>query len=210
MITDVLLQNVKVLAIDQDADEKKEKPSVAKAVTLEVTTLQAQKLVLAQKVGSLSLALRNVTNAKAEFVRTVSTADLRISEVSKPVIKKIIMRAVKRPSPVNRLSSVKVVRGLKASEYRVHREGSGIGSPIRLTPRGLSAEKSDRRPNKTSNALEPSRDQGTVATPPPISLDRRRNVLNPNPVSVPPPIMDTPAAVKIRYTGQTSKIEEGG
>src|SRR3546814_5616388 len=34
LITDVLLQNVKVLGIDQDANQEKDKPSVAKAVTL--------------------------------------------------------------------------------------------------------------------------------------------------------------------------------
>src|SRR5918998_5520964 len=54
----VLLQNVKVLAADQSADERSEKPSVVKAVTLEVSTAQAQKLTLASTVGSLSLTLR--------------------------------------------------------------------------------------------------------------------------------------------------------
>ena len=34
--TDVVLQNVKVLAIDQIADERADKPSIARAVTLEV------------------------------------------------------------------------------------------------------------------------------------------------------------------------------
>src|SRR3546814_6537331 len=37
LITDVLLQNVKVLGIDQDANQEKDKPSDAKAVTLEVS-----------------------------------------------------------------------------------------------------------------------------------------------------------------------------
>ena len=55
---DVVLQNVKVLAIDQTADERTEKPSVVKAVTLEVDTVDAQKLALARTVGTLSLLLR--------------------------------------------------------------------------------------------------------------------------------------------------------
>src|SRR5438128_2732198 len=62
--TDVLLQNVKVLGIDQqatddDKKDKKDKPVVAKAVTLEVSTEDAQKLTLGSSIGSLSLALRN-------------------------------------------------------------------------------------------------------------------------------------------------------
>lgn len=52
----VLLQNVKVLAIDQIADERAEKPSLAMTATLEVNTTDAHKLTLAQTVGSLSLA----------------------------------------------------------------------------------------------------------------------------------------------------------
>ena len=48
--TDVVLQNVKVLAVDQLADDSSEKPAVVKAVTLEVDTVSAQKLSLA---GSL-------------------------------------------------------------------------------------------------------------------------------------------------------------
>ena len=69
LITDVLLQNVKVLATDQNLNENKEKPSVAKAVTLEVTAFQAQKLVLGQRVGTLSLSLRNGDNALASATR---------------------------------------------------------------------------------------------------------------------------------------------
>lgn len=65
-VTDVLLQNLKVLAIDQFADGQKDKPAVAKAVTLEVSTEAAQKLALAAQVGNgnLSLALRNFGNAE--------------------------------------------------------------------------------------------------------------------------------------------------
>ena len=42
--TEVVLQNARVLAVDQIADERADKPSVAKAVTLEVDTVEAQKI----------------------------------------------------------------------------------------------------------------------------------------------------------------------
>src|SRR5215207_7794372 len=51
--SDVLLQNVKVLAVDQLADESSDKPALVKAVTVEVTTADAQKLTLAGSVGTL-------------------------------------------------------------------------------------------------------------------------------------------------------------
>ena len=56
--TEVVLQNARVLAVDQSADERAAKAQVAKAVTLEVDTVGAQKVWLAASVGSLSLLLR--------------------------------------------------------------------------------------------------------------------------------------------------------
>ena len=56
--TQVVLQNTRVLAVDQTADERAAKATVAKSVTLEVDTVDAQKLWLASSVGSLSLLLR--------------------------------------------------------------------------------------------------------------------------------------------------------
>ena len=56
--TDILIQNVRILAVDQLADQKKSEPVIAKVATIEVTTLDAQKVALAQTTGSLSLTLR--------------------------------------------------------------------------------------------------------------------------------------------------------
>lgn len=55
---DVLLQNTKVLAVDQSANERPDKPIVARAVTLELSVQQAQSVILAQGIGRLSLVLR--------------------------------------------------------------------------------------------------------------------------------------------------------
>jgi pilus assembly protein CpaB len=57
--TDILIQNVRILAIDQLVDEKTSQPAVAKVVTIEVNTTDAQKIALAQTTGSLSLTLRS-------------------------------------------------------------------------------------------------------------------------------------------------------
>ncbi|UAX94878.1 Flp pilus assembly protein CpaB [Ensifer adhaerens] len=73
---DVLLQGVKVLAVDQTADERKDEPSVVKTVTFEVTTDEAQRLTLGTNIGTLSLALRNIASASVEQTRPVTVADL--------------------------------------------------------------------------------------------------------------------------------------
>jgi pilus assembly protein CpaB len=74
--TDVVLQNTKVLAVDQLADDSSEKPTVVKAVTLEVDTVAAQKLSLAASLGSLSLVLRKAGEAELEGTRRVTVGDL--------------------------------------------------------------------------------------------------------------------------------------
>src|SRR5712692_5231473 len=61
--SEILLQNLKVLAVDQLASERQEQPTVPKAVTLEVTPEQAQKILLATNIGRLSLTLRRTSDA---------------------------------------------------------------------------------------------------------------------------------------------------
>jgi len=73
---DVLLQSMKVLAIDQVADESKDSPTVVKSVTLEASTRDAQKLTLAAGAGQLSLALRQAAASKGETTERVTLTDL--------------------------------------------------------------------------------------------------------------------------------------
>ena len=76
-VTDVLLQNVRVIAIDQEAKNADGSPKVAKTATLEVNPIDSQKLALAQQVGDLSLVLRKPGEQNNPVVETVSMSDLR-------------------------------------------------------------------------------------------------------------------------------------
>src|SRR3954451_5095635 len=82
--TDVLFHNVKVLAIDQMAAERQDKAMVVRAVTLELDVQQAQKVVLAQGIGRLSLILRQAGRENSEPARRVTAADLGIGEAVQP------------------------------------------------------------------------------------------------------------------------------
>ncbi|WP_299804699.1 Flp pilus assembly protein CpaB [uncultured Shewanella sp.] len=57
--TDIVLSNVKILAIDQKASNDENKPVLVRAVTLELSLEQAETLMIAKSRGSLQLALRN-------------------------------------------------------------------------------------------------------------------------------------------------------
>lgn len=78
-VTDVLLQNIRVIAMDQAASSNGQ-PVVSRTATLELTPVDAQKIALGQQLGQLSLVLRkpgeeqNIPN-----VETVSLDDLRYS-----------------------------------------------------------------------------------------------------------------------------------
>jgi pilus assembly protein CpaB len=61
--SDVLLTNVQVLAIDQVSSDKTDKPKVGRTATLAVSLPDVQRLTLAMKMGTLSLALRQVERA---------------------------------------------------------------------------------------------------------------------------------------------------
>jgi len=78
--TQVVLQNTRVLAVDQSADERAAKAAVAKSVTLEVDTVDAQKLWLAASVGCLSLLLRKAGETAEVRTRKVTLNDLGTNE----------------------------------------------------------------------------------------------------------------------------------
>lgn len=112
-VTDVLLQNIRVIGIDQNANEDASGSQVVKAVTLEVGPDQAQKLVLSQKVGELSLALRNYLDVAPVPVRTVNAGDLRYGSTGlepKPLVR--VAYRTSRPTIV-------VTRGTSSSSYTV-------------------------------------------------------------------------------------------
>src|SRR5262245_54491307 len=79
LVNEIILQNVMVLGINQTADQARDQPLVGRTATVEVTPEQAQKLVLAQQAGSLSLMLRNLQTAADIVAKPMTEADLGTS-----------------------------------------------------------------------------------------------------------------------------------
>jgi len=109
--TEVVLQNTRVLAVDQSADERAAKAAVAKSVTLEVSTVEAQKIWLASSVGNLSLLLRKAGDVAETKSRKITLNDLSGNE---PIIS----------SDKVATSTVVVTRAAAKQEYTVPVEGS--------------------------------------------------------------------------------------
>lgn len=67
-ISETILKNVRVLAVDQSVEEKSgEKVVVGKTVTVEVTPEQAETLALSRQLGTLSLALRSLLDSQSSI-----------------------------------------------------------------------------------------------------------------------------------------------
>jgi len=87
-LTTTLLTDIKVLAVDQDVSPDKQKPTVVRAVTLELLPKQAEKIVSAMKEGTIQLTLRNpLDDAEPEEI---------VQE--KPTRRKVIRRRYVAPS----------------------------------------------------------------------------------------------------------------
>ena len=112
-VSEVVLQNTRVLAIDQNADERAGKAAVAKSVTLEVNTVQAQKVWLASSVGTLSLLLRKAGETVEAKTRKVTLNDLSSDEPS---------------GTDNGTKTVVVTRASSKQSYSVPVEGNGVVS----------------------------------------------------------------------------------
>jgi len=118
--SDMLLQDIKVIAVDQIAAQQKDSPVVVKAVTLEVTPFQAQKISLATSVGSLSLILRKAGDSNVVADRRVTETDL--SEAEPRPIPQAPPRVQPAPLPLPSGATVNIIRNLKSQEYKVERE----------------------------------------------------------------------------------------
>ena len=109
-MNDVVLQNARVLAVDQLADDASDRPTVVKAVTLEVDTVGAQKIALASSLGNLSLMLRRAGELHVDATRRITTSDLTQTEV------------MQRTPEAKRFAKVSVTRAAQKQEYNVPAE----------------------------------------------------------------------------------------
>lgn len=84
---EVLLRGVRVLALDQAVEDGEKvagsRSGFAKAVTLEVATMQAQKVALAASTGKLFLALQSVGADNSDKTRRITLSDLSVRLKSK-------------------------------------------------------------------------------------------------------------------------------
>jgi len=68
-VSETVMENVRVLAIDQTVDESSTEPNYAKNFTLEVMPKQAEMISVVRELGSLSISLRSLAKDEQELER---------------------------------------------------------------------------------------------------------------------------------------------
>lgn len=101
-LSETVVQNVKVLAVDQTASDDKNEPVIVRAVTLEVTPDDAEKLVLAKQRGAIQLALRNPLDDRLAAKATAPATAPAPAAAAKPRV---------RTGPPPTAPGVTVIRG---------------------------------------------------------------------------------------------------
>lgn len=146
LLSDVLLQNVKVLGIDQDLNEQSSAPNVVSTVTVEVSNEDAQKLHVAMDAGRLSLTLRRIGETDVIQERRISSKGLGAAEAvaspkrsTIPWLAPTPAKKLKPPAPVSQIANITVIRGKTRDEVSVAIE--------------------DTLPNNLDTALSPSMDE---------------------------------------------------
>ena len=100
--TETILRNVRVLATDQSTDSVVEDGKTVvrsfRTVTLEVTPKIAEKIAVAQTIGTLSLTLRSLADNQSELDQAIASGNVKVpAGATKDQEAKFLAQAMNRP-----------------------------------------------------------------------------------------------------------------
>jgi pilus assembly protein CpaB len=97
-VSETIVRNVRVLATDQRIDSKgddgKTEVKTFSNVTIEVTPRIAEKVAVAQSMGTLSMSLRSIADSTAELERAVASGEVRLPAGVNPAQERQMLLAV--------------------------------------------------------------------------------------------------------------------
>ncbi|WP_086617029.1 Flp pilus assembly protein CpaB [Erythrobacter tepidarius] len=95
---ETVIRNLRVLATDQTTETTTDENgktvvNAFRTVTLEVTPKIAEKVAVAQTIGTLSLALRSLADSEAELERAIAAGDITIPDNATPEQEERLLKA---------------------------------------------------------------------------------------------------------------------
>ena len=95
--SETIVRNIRVLATDQRYTDKDEDGKTviktASNVTLEVTPRIAEKISVAQSMGTLSLSLRSIADQTSDLERAVASGDIKVPQGTSPAQERQLLTA---------------------------------------------------------------------------------------------------------------------
>jgi pilus assembly protein CpaB len=97
-VSETIIRNIRVLAVDQRLDarnaEGNQVPQQTSTVTFEATPKIAEKIAVAQTIGSLSLSLRSLADNSAELERAIAAGEVEVPQTDDPNAERRMLLAV--------------------------------------------------------------------------------------------------------------------
>jgi pilus assembly protein CpaB len=128
LVSNVVIENLRVLGMDLNANPSSSQPAVARTATLEVSAQDAVRLALAAQTGTLSLALRRIGADPGETVRPMLIKDLgAVGLAETPQPRAEPRRAAPHAASALAGGTVRVVQGETTVEAPVPAERFSLG-----------------------------------------------------------------------------------
>ncbi len=134
-VSETVLTNVRILAIDQQTNDQTQAPKVGKHATFEVTPKQAEMFSVLTDMGKLSLSLRSLAKDQAELDRLAASGDALAepeAEKGKTHTWSSDVSRLLNQRTIENQQVVQVIRGGRTTELRFNK-GQLVGS-ISLDP----------------------------------------------------------------------------
>jgi pilus assembly protein CpaB len=179
----VVLQNVEVLAVAQEVEQKKDEPTVVKVVTLLVSPQESERLALASHAGSLRLAMRNYNDNKIVLTSGSDVAQMLRAYSMAPEVPVMAAQPEHHAvaAPRRRQSiDVEILRNGKSTESVsfVNEAAADTGSPTKSRHARKAAESDD--------AADAGADASTAVASAPDAVEHHGTSAAPNPAEVKP------------------------
>lgn len=134
--SETILKNLRVLATDQSTEQEmvegKTRVRTFSTVTLEVTPKIAEKIAVAQTIGTISLSLRSLADNSAELEQAIASGDVKIpAGATKQQEEALIKQAMSRPIESTKAS---FVTGGDVSRFQRSTAPSAASAPIGGAP----------------------------------------------------------------------------
>ncbi|MGC1676731.1 MAG: Flp pilus assembly protein CpaB [Candidatus Binataceae bacterium] len=164
----IVLQNVEVLAVAQEVEMKKDAPEVVKVVTLLVSPQEAERLALANREGTLRLAMRNYNDNKIVLTSGADVAQMLRAYSLEPEVPVMSpqpgpRRISSAPAPRAHPFQVEIYRNGKSSESMSFINEASREQSHRHQKTASSDDNEAAAPDKSASAASVDHDQASGA-----------------------------------------------